>query len=281
VLLRLDRLRDTMWSERIEAIVAPLPDYAAIVGAESGSFFDSFDALIMSSPEPRDVTATLVAAHVRGEAAAARGFLAHAAEIAWTTVETGTVGARPAEGLAHPKDTRVFFMPSDAWLVLSRPEHLAAPAVWFTGLESLEQSSGLEDGPVAVVSARGFRQRFRIPGVGLLPTPERVSATLTNAGHGFYVRGSVMFASEDEAARFVARVTAAQADVLDSFAGKGLLEAFGALNAAKGLRLRQLGNAVTFATSFSITDARTLLDMAAQWTARYYAARREEMETAQ
>jgi hypothetical protein len=284
VVVRLDRLRDTIWAERTEAIVSPMPDYRAVVADDAGSFFDHFDTLIMSSPRPRDVTATLVAARIRHSPEQARAFLDRAARIAWRPGPRGLVGDRAAGPSVHPRDDRRFALTPPAWLVLSPPGYLdalgaLAPGTdgdWLTRLDALEAATcartpcaEADDGPVAIATIARIPPTLRVPLIGSLPIPGAATITLSHAGQGFYLRGSLGFDDADAARAFVAAAERKRAALIEGFT-RQLLSGVRALNAAEGLRLRAIGPVVTFATSFSALDARSLLDLAARYVALYF-----------
>jgi hypothetical protein len=271
-LLRLDRLRDTMWAEPIEAILAPLPDHRTIVGDARGGIFERFDTLLMSSPRPSDVTATLVAGRIRGDADAARAFVDRPGAATWKPTRHGLRGARPRDALPHPADTREFLLFDGPRIALAPAAYYDDPS-WIPALAAIEAATGDETGPSALVTAAGFPAEIPLPTVGVLPGPQRVTVALVNPGRGFYVVGSLAFADEDQAAQFVAVVAAAKDSALMSFAGKRLLEGIGAFNAASGLAMEQRGATVAFATSVSILDARSLFAAAAGWTTAFYAGR--------
>jgi hypothetical protein len=267
--IRLDRLRDTIWAEHSEAILAPLPDYRTLVPAGSKSFFDHFDAMVISSPRPYDVTATMVATRVHGAPREVLSRIAHAEEIRWSTQAPGQVGIRPDAALIHPSDRRVIVQPDERWLALTPPSYLTEPA-WLHTLDALERAATRDETTVAAITIElaGLRPRrgVRLP----IATPQRLVVTLHQAKRGFYVRGQAVFASSDEAA---AAAGVARAGVVGAAVHLGYrpqLEQIGLLNAARGLRLLTRGETVHFATSLSILDARALMTSAAQLTGALY-----------
>jgi hypothetical protein len=280
-----------MWAGRTEAILAPLPDYRTLVGDDTGTMFDYFDILLMSSPRPNDVTATLVVARARAAetetdsdtdtdtkskpkpaATKVAAFVDRDRAITWAPSPLGSRGTRPVAALPHPKDDRVFLVPSPDRIILTPPEYLEHEPAWLDTLAAVEaESADSPDvtGPVALVTVTGFPQKLRLPLVGKIPAPLRATASLTNAGRGFYVRGILTFATPDHAEAFAAAIARAKQSALSGFAAR-LLEGFGAFNAADQLVLEQRDNTVMFATSLSIIDARALLDHAAEWTQKFY-----------
>ena len=58
VLIRFDRLRKTEWAEPAAKLFRPMPDYGALFGDRDVPLADQLDTLVISSPKPRDATAT-------------------------------------------------------------------------------------------------------------------------------------------------------------------------------------------------------------------------------
>jgi hypothetical protein len=287
VLLRLDRIRGTPWESRVRAIVEPMPDYQAIIGGRDIELADHLDLLVISSFEPQAITATTLAARSRGQADALRQLLAHEhAPITWRAAQGGTLGERRPGPAHHQGDPRVYLLPAglENWLVLARPEQLGAivtpgqlsgslddlPA-WLRALPAIAAEAGEdEDGPIAVVSARGFPDTLRLPRLGILPAPRHMAMAVEIDPRGFRIRGTLTFASEERAEAFERVASEQLPSLVDSVAGRLILRQMHAYNAARGLSFQRVGDRVGYATSVSIADGRAALAFAAEWTARYF-----------
>ncbi|MSP15012.1 MAG: hypothetical protein EXR73_00110 [Myxococcales bacterium] len=118
---RLDRLRGTRWMKRLDAILAPLPDHRAIAAATGLTIGETFDLLLIATPNPRDPTVTFLAARVRGEDAPLQAALGTRAKVTWETTPLAVIGRR-----ADAHDPRVFVLPRPGWMLLARPEDVDA-----------------------------------------------------------------------------------------------------------------------------------------------------------
>src|SRR5262249_17026128 len=100
--LRTDRLRRTAWVPPVEAILAPMPDYRNVLAGIPVT--DTFDAVVIASPNPRDVTATFVAGHTnKGDDELKRALANGAARAAWTDTPAGAIGRRGAKPAGDPR----------------------------------------------------------------------------------------------------------------------------------------------------------------------------------
>jgi hypothetical protein len=293
VLLRLDRVRGTEWSAATEKVLAPMPDYRALVGARDVHVADLFETLVVSSYDPRRVDATTLVARTAMPPAELRRFLDQPdAPVGWSVARGGMLGRRGPSPRLFPGDQRVFLAPAPGWLVLAQPADLgaltgagtgeldAARAVpgtlppWLERVQTIEAEAGAEDGPAVVVTVGSKGRRVRLPELGLgvasVPAPERGSLALTVDKRGFLVRGNLRFTSGEAAAEFVASATAVRTKVLDLRVYSALLKKARVYNAVKGLSLAQTGSRVSYATSISIADARALMAYAALVVADWY-----------
>jgi hypothetical protein len=300
-LVRFDRLRGTEWAEQAQHVLEPLPDYRLLFGARDAKLGDALDLLVISSPRPRDATATTLVIQTAMSRALIRAFLASpGAPFRWSAARGGMLGRRKNPQFAG--DVRVLLCPWRAWCVLApAPDFggLTAPArgnidaleataplpAWLDGLRAIRQESG--DGPagpalVVTIASRlnappGPARRAAFPDVGLgvtsLPIPERVSAALELVARGWQVRGNLLFATERDAAEFVASVTAARKRLADSLVLGALLRRQHVFNLATGLSLARAGVRVSYATSISIADARALLAAIAAEVDQYFRQR--------
>jgi hypothetical protein len=292
MLIRFDRLRGTEWAAPTEKLLRPLPDYHGLFGDREASIGDKLDTLVISSPRPKDATATTLVAHTQMSRREMRDFLANPdVPIAWTAAKGGMLGKR--SGKLFPNDRRVVLSPWKNWFVLAQPEDLGAlagaakgnleaiearPKVvpWLDTLRDIEKESGDEKrGPALVVTLTSTKQRYQFPDVGVgvtsVPTPERVSIAVELVKQGWLVRGNIKFGSEADAAEFERAVKTAQQHVADSHVLAALLRKQHVLDVVKGLSLARGGDRVSYGTSISIADARAVFTAAAALLDEYFA----------
>jgi hypothetical protein len=196
VLLRFDRLRNTEWEEPAEKLFQPMPDYQALFGAKNAKIAQKIEALVISTPRPRDATATTLVVHSNLGRADLRTFLTNTdTPIKWSTTNGGLYGTR--SGKLFPNDRRVLLSPWKSWVVLTQPEDIAGlttatkgnldtaeagaktklPA-WLTGIRSIEQES--EEPPKAGTTATATA-----PTTGTVTTTKKGPAlVLTLVGPG-------------------------------------------------------------------------------------------------
>lgn len=295
VILRFDRLRGTEWATGTRKVLAPMPDYRAIIGGRDISLADAVDTLVITSRDPRQVTATTLAAHSQLEPAALRKVIG-GGNVRWSAVTGGAMGQRANAGT----DPRVYLMPYPHWVVFAEPGDLggltaarqgpldvatagdSGPRVipdgglpgWLARLRDIEIESGTgEEGPAVVVSARGFPETVHIQRVGDVPGPTHAAVALTVAPLGFYVRGTLTFADAAAAAELVEVVNAARDRLMGSMTGQLLLRGAHAYHAVHNLSLARSGSRVGLATSVSTADGRAMMDLAAAWSKEFYSAR--------
>ncbi|HEY5921685.1 MAG TPA: hypothetical protein VIV11_08435 [Kofleriaceae bacterium] len=301
VLIRFDRLRKTEWSKPAMQLFKPMPDYGALFGKRDVAIADQLDMLVISSPRPRDATATTLVGKTQMSRAQMRDFLVNPdAPIAWSATKGGMLGKR--SGRLFPNDRRVLLSPWRGWFVLSQPEDvpgLTAAAKgnldtietkaklppWLSTIRTIEQETvepakpgeKVDDkrGPALVLTLKGPGKRFPIPDVGLgvtsAPSPERLSLAMELVQQGWLVRGNIVFGSEADAKEFVQSAEDMQTRVTDSRIFSGLLKKQHVFHAIKGLSLARSGARVSYATSVSIADARALLAAAAATLDAYFA----------
>ena len=304
-LVRFDRLADTEWSTAAEALFRPMPDYRALFGDRDAGLRGNIDWLVISSPRPRDVTATTLVMKTREPRARVRELLASsAAAIEWSAAQGGLLGKRPtavrsaADGTASATDPRVFISPWQTWFLLARPDDLGdliAPGSgeldtieatgtvpkWLSGLRAIENESGNEKrGPALVLTVGRGRSgparvaRYPLPelafGVASLPIPSRASLAMELVKLGWLARGYLAFATEPEAREFVHSVTSIQQRVLSSPLLSAVVSRQNAFNAVKGLSLLRVGARVSFSTSLSNADARAIIAEATATLIEYF-----------
>ncbi len=299
VLLRYDRLRGTPWSKLADAILAPMPDYRAIVGNRKTPLADLFDVLLISSRNPTDVTATNMVARTRRAPAELRRYLdSKDTPVRWRAVRGGVLGKRLASATKLERDNRVYLIPYPDIIVLTRTRFLGDPvreapagapadldAVradeaalpdWVRRARTVEVESGADRGPIAVVSVSGIKHtELDVPQVGTVPVPVHAALAIEMAKQGFYVRGTLTFSTVERAQAFQRSLEAARSRLLDSTWGQLLLKNFHAYHALKGLTMRRRDARVTYATSISVADGKAMMVLAADWARRFYAAQEE------
>lgn len=295
VLVRLDRLRDTEWAPRVDAIFAPMPDYRALVGDSGVALTDTFETLAISTPEPSDATATTLVVRGRATPAALRDLLdADDAPVAWSPVQGGALGRRGPSPRRFPGDRRVFLQWKLGWTALAQPADLggllaarggaldveAAPAAlprWLQRVSTIELEAGEPTGPVLIATASNlFPPTLPIPygSGGDLPGPDRATIALELDRDGLLVRSNVRFPDEAAAvaaAELIDRLrTELLADRMTAFA----LGQVGALHAIEGLTVQRTGRRLTLYTSISKGDTRALLTLVSTMVDSYFTTRR-------
>jgi hypothetical protein len=192
VLLRGDKLRRSPHRAGVEALLAALPDYQTLLGDTGLSPVDDLDALLIATADPRDVTATFLAARYpdseRLRALASRPLPAGDPRVFRSLAPGLTVLVRP-EG-AERLDAAMRGGPVDG-----------GEARWLTELAQLDRMGAAVDGPSLLVTLSDAPALFRLGGG--LPTP--LSLALAATGDAApAVRVRAQFADESEAAAFAA-----------------------------------------------------------------------------
>ncbi len=182
VLLRMDKLRRSPHRAGAEALLAALPDWATLVAGSGVSPIDDFDALLIATANPRDVTATFLAAR-------------HAD----TAKTRALVERKLADG-----DPRVFKVLSPTLTMLTQPGELARDmgdprATWLAQLDQFDRVAKAENGPAVLVTLSDAPALVHF-GDGL-PTPQAI-ALATTADAAPAVRVRVVFANGGEAQAF-------------------------------------------------------------------------------
>jgi len=215
--------------------------------------------------------------------------------VTWTVAKGGMLGRRG--GKVFKGDVRVVLSPWPSWFVLAQPADLGAltlPAPersmrrmrrrklppWLQTIRTIEdESGGGKRGPALVVTLAGEtggkHPQYTFPDIGVgitsLPAPERISLAMELVKQGWLVRGNIKFASEPDATTFVKSVHDVQERIGDSHALSLVLSRQHALNMVTGLSVAQTGARVSYATSISIADMRSLLAAAAATLDDYFA----------
>ena len=189
-------------------------------------------------------------------------------------------------------DHRVFLSPFRGWFLLAQPSDLGGLATaargnldtveatgklppWLAGLRKIESETGDPRGPALVVTLGLGGKRLDLTGrdfglgVGAIPTPDRVSLAAELVPQGWLIRGNLRFASDADAAEFVASVQRVQqrfaaSRALQLLVGKPIVRVVANLAFARG------GPRVSYATSLSIADARAILAVVALQLDQYF-----------
>ncbi|MEZ4364544.1 MAG: hypothetical protein R3B48_30485 [Kofleriaceae bacterium] len=290
-LIRFDRLRGSRWAEPAERLLRPMPDYVSLFGDRDAKLVETFDTLVISSPRPRDPTATLLAGRSAMTRAQLRAFFAQrGTPISWSVVSGGALGTRTG-GRVLPGDPRVIVSPTPSWFFLAAPPDLAgltAPAKgnvdravarvrlppWLMRVQTIDAEAGEPWGPALIVTVTATRARWKVPDLGLgvtsIPAPERGTVAMELVKQGWVVRGNVKFASEAEAEEFTVSVETVLRSVRESEWLRAALKRGHALNAILGLSVKRTGARVAYATSISIADTEAFLALAAAGIDDYF-----------
>jgi len=290
-LIRFDRLRGTEWATQTERLLRPMPDYRILFGPRDAKIYDKLDTLVISTPKPRDATATTLVAHTHLTRAALRDLLGATTAVAWSSAKGGMLGKRT--GRLFPGDKRVVLSPFKSWFLLAPPDDLkglTAPGPgnidaieanakllppWLAGIRKIEAESGDKRGPALVVTLALGGKRYELGdndfglGVKALPTPDRLSLAMEIVKQGWLVRGNMRFANDSQAIEFIAAVKTAQQRIADSSVlqlaiGKAVARVIANLSFAR------TGPRVSYTTSISIADTRSLMIVAAQQLDAFY-----------
>lgn len=226
ILLRADKLRASPHRRAIEALLSAFPDYERLLAGTGLSLLDDFQALLIATSDPRDVTATFLAATCKQQ------------ERVRAALEDKTLPAG---------DPRVLRFIGPRLITLARPEDAtkldaagkagATPhgasgerAVWLAQLAKLDQLPAGAEAPALLVTLHDAPALLRL-GAGL-PTPQALALAAT-ADTAPALRVEVRFAVADEARRFAA----AWPGVVRRW--RSLTALIGLSSALDGLRLRQ------------------------------------------
>ena len=186
VLLRMDKLRASPHRAGVEALLGALPDWTTLVAGSGVSPIDDFDALLIATADPRDVTATFLAAR-------------HA----------DTPKVRALAGRTLPDgDPRVFRVLQPGLTILAPPRELdgdmgaATHEQWLKQLDTFDAVARASGGPAVLVTLSDVPSLVHF-GAGL-PTPLTIAlATTAEAAPSLRVR--LAFASEADAQNFAAQ----------------------------------------------------------------------------
>ena len=167
VLLRSDKLRKSPYRRETELLLSALPDYSTLLGGTGLSPIEDFEALLIATANPRDVTATFLAARFRESA------------------KIRAIGDKPLQ----PGDPRVFRFPAPGLAVLLHPDEAlkldeagdagaADPrARWLKQLEQFDQAAQSANGPAVLVTLSDVPSLMHFQGG--LPTPLALALAVT------------------------------------------------------------------------------------------------------
>ena len=289
-LIRFDRLRNTEWAAQTERLLRPMPDYQILFGPTDAGIANKLETLVISSPQPKDATATTLVARTKLGRAQLRDFLGATNPVTWSTAKGGLLGKRA--GKLFPKDTRVFLSPFKDWFLLAQPGDLGTATAaaagdvdavvattkltpWLAGIRTIEAESGDPRGPALVLTIALGGEKMELGdddfglGVKSVTTPQRISLAMELVKDGWLVRGNMLFATPAGATDFTAAAEAAKQRVADS---RALQLAMGkpVARVIANLRFNRTGPRVSYTTSISIADARMILAVAAQQLDTYF-----------
>jgi hypothetical protein len=140
VLLRVDRLKATPYAAAVDTLLLRLPDRRDLLEGTGLDLYDAIDALLISTPNPRDPTVTFLAArhHLSDgalRAALDRGARATGRVMAWRTergrpfaerrARTPSSSSPASSSLAPRRDERIIVMPSPGLVVVTPPIYRA------------------------------------------------------------------------------------------------------------------------------------------------------------
>jgi hypothetical protein len=281
-LIRFDRLRGTEWAAATERLLHPMPDYQVLFGTGDAKITEKLDTLIISTPRPRDAAATTLVGRTSMERAALREFLSASTPITWSGSKGGLLGKRT--GRTFKGDQRVFLSPYKGWFFLAQPDDIQGLTVgakgdldaieakgklppWLAGMRDIEkESNGAEPkGPSLVVTLQLPGERIDLQGndfglgIKTFPTPTRVTLAMELVKQGWLAHGNMTFSSERAAKEFVTDVTLVKQGVADSYVIKKVLGK-PVVRVIDNLSFARTGGRVSYSTSVSIGDARSILN---------------------
>jgi hypothetical protein len=195
ILLRTDRLRSSPYRAAVETLLSLLPDYQTFLAGTDLSLVERFDALLLATDNPYDVTATFLAARHGNdprlqEALAQRTLPSWDPRVVRFIEPTLSVLARP-EGAARLDRA---LERSDGGVAADE-----GAARWLDTLRHIEKLADEPGAPALLATVSGLPTVARLQG---LPTP--LSASLAvGAEAGPALRLSLQFMDEAAARTFV------------------------------------------------------------------------------
>ena len=222
LLVRADKLHKSPYGKDVEYLLSALPDYGTLLGG-SGLGLEDFEALLIATGNPRDVTATFIAARYKD------------------SEKIRAIGSRPLS----PGDPRQFRFLQPGLAVLARPDSAArldgaqadggadsAQARWLAQLAQLDRVASAEGGPTVLGTLSDAPALFRL-GDGF-PTPLALAVAVTaDASPAVHVKG--VFADEAAAALMERRLP----EILGRY--RSLTALLGLSSALDGLKATRKG----------------------------------------
>jgi hypothetical protein len=266
-----------------------MPDYQILFGPNDAQIATKLETLVISSPTPKDATATTLVARTKLARPALRDFLGATNPVTWSASKAGLLGT--SGGKLLPNDKRIFLSPFKDWFLLAHPADVGSAAAsggdldtviatgklppWLTTIRTIEAESGDPRGPALVLTLGGGGQKIELGdndfglGISSVTTPERVSLAMELVTDGWLVRGNMLFKDAAGATDFVTATETAKERVADS---RALQLAMGkpVARVIANLRLVRTGPRVSYTTSISVADARLILAVAAQQLDAYF-----------
>ncbi|MDX2090358.1 MAG: hypothetical protein SFX73_21045 [Kofleriaceae bacterium] len=289
-MIRFDRLRGTEWEAQTERLLQPMPDYQVLFGGQRANVASKLDTLVISTPSPRDATATTLVGRTHLPRTQLRELLQAGSPVTWSTVKGGLLGKRSR---TFRGDQRVFLSPYQNWFLLAQPTDLGGltaaapgnldnavvqgkPPAWIGGIRTIEKESGDEQrGPALVLTIMPDGKRVDLGdndfglGIKSIPTPDRISLAMELVKQGWLVRGNMRFGSEKDAIELIGaaekvKQLVADSRLIQSALGKPLARV------VTNLSFARTGGRVSYTTSISIADARAILGATAQQLDGYF-----------
>jgi hypothetical protein len=240
VLLRTDRLRKSPHRAGVETLLEALPDYATLLGGTGLTPLDDFDALLIATADPFDVTATFLAARHGGDPRISAA-LGRRAMPSW--------------------DPRVIRHLGPKLSVLTRPDGAAAidgagadggvddpRGKWLAELSRFDKAADEDGAPSMMVSVSDLGALARFGGG--LPTP-LAAAIAATADASPVARLRLTFATGEDAQRFEAEWP----NIVKRFRSQAILLGLGSM--LDGLAAKREG--VVVDVSGRIAEAQTRL----------------------
>jgi hypothetical protein len=132
MLLRTDRLKETPFAPTVDKLLMRLPDYHELLDGTGLALYKDFDALLISTPNPRDPSVTFLAARHQLSDGELRDALDRAAHVTGRSITWRTERGRPfAERHARrgtparSADERIFVLPAPGLVVVTPPIYRA------------------------------------------------------------------------------------------------------------------------------------------------------------
>lgn len=188
VLLRMDKLRASPHRAGTEALLGALPDWATLVAGSGVSPIDDFEALLIATADPRDVTATFLAARY------------HDGPKLRALVDRKLPDDDPRIFKMLRPGLTVLTQPGDADKLAGAPRDLGDPRrAWLAQLEQFDKVADAANGPAVLVTLSDAPSLVQLGGG--LPTPQAIALAATaDASPALRVR--VLFATPAEAQTF-------------------------------------------------------------------------------